>query len=29
MNVFETHSRIVSDYETYIHSFLRIATVNC
>ena len=25
MNVFQTHSRIVSDYETYIHSFLRIA----
>jgi len=25
MNVFQTHSKIVSDYETYIHSFLRIA----
>ena len=25
MNVFHTHSQIVSDYETYIRSFLRIA----
>jgi ATP-dependent helicase YprA (DUF1998 family) len=25
MNVFETHSRIVSDYENYIRSFLKIA----
>jgi len=25
MNVFHTHSRIVSDYETYIRSFLNIA----
>ena len=25
MNVFQTHSKIVSDYETYIRSFLRIA----
>lgn len=25
MNVFQTHSRIVSDYEMYIRSFLRIA----
>ena len=25
MNVFQTHSKIVSDYATYIGSFLRIA----
>src|ERR1043166_4678472 len=25
MNVFETHSRVVSDYENYIRSFLKIA----
>ncbi len=25
MNVFETHSRIIDDYETYIRSFLNIA----
>ena len=25
MNVFHTHSRIVSDYATYIRSFLKIA----
>ena len=25
MDVFQTHSRIVSDYENYIRSFLKIA----
>ena len=25
MNVFQTHTRIVSDYATYIRSFLKIA----
>jgi hypothetical protein len=24
MNVFQTHSQIIKDYETYIHSFLKI-----